>query len=45
MVVVVEHGKTPSKELLERTEGIRLRWMDYWVTTTGNRSTMTANPK
>jgi hypothetical protein len=45
MVVVVEHGKKPSKELLERTEGIRLRWMDYWVTTTGNRSTMTTNPK
>jgi hypothetical protein len=45
MVVVVEHGKTTSKELLERTEGIRLRWMDYWVTTTGHRSTMTANPR
>jgi hypothetical protein len=45
MVVVVEHGKTPSKELLERTEGIRLRWMDYWETTTGHRSTMTTNPK
>ena len=45
MVVVVEHGKTPSKELLERTEGIRLRWMDYWTTTTGHRSTMTTNPR
>ncbi len=45
MVVVVEHGKTPSKDLLERTEGIRLRWMDYWDTTTGHRSTMTTNPK
>jgi hypothetical protein len=45
MVVVVEHGKTPSKELLERTEGIRLRWMDYWETTTGHRSTMTTNPR
>ena len=44
MVVVVEHGKTPSKELIERTEGIRLRWMDYWTTTTGHRSTMTTNP-
>jgi hypothetical protein len=44
MVVVVEHGKTPSKELLERAEGIRLRWMDYWETTTGHRSTMTTNP-
>jgi hypothetical protein len=45
MVVVVEHGKTPSKEVLERTEGIRLRWMDYWTTTTGHRSTMTTNPR
>jgi len=45
MVVVVEHGKTPSKELLERTEGIRLRWMDYWTTTTGHRSTMTTSPR
>ncbi len=45
MVMVVEHGKTPSKELIERTSGIRLRWMDYWETTTGHRSSMTANPK
>ena len=45
MVVVVEHGKTPSKELIERTNGIRLRWMDYWETTTGHRSSMTTNPK
>ena len=45
MVVVVEHGRTPGKELLERTEGIRLRWMDYWETTTGHRSTMTTNAK
>ena len=45
MVVVVEHGKTPSKDLIERTEGIRLRWMDYWMTTTGHRSTMTTNPR
>jgi hypothetical protein len=45
MVVVVEHGKTPSAELMERTNGIRLRWMDYWETTTGHRSSMTTNPK
>jgi hypothetical protein len=44
MVVVVEHGKTPSKELLDRTEGIRVRWMDYWTTTTGHRSSMTTIP-
>jgi hypothetical protein len=44
MVVVVEHGHVPSAELLEKTNGIRLRWMDYWTTTTGHRSTMTADP-
>lgn len=45
MVVVVEHGKVPSKELIDRTNGIRLQWMDYWATTTGHRSSMTTNPK
>jgi hypothetical protein len=45
MVVVVEHGQTPSRELLDRTEAIRERWIDYWRTTTGHRSTMTADPK
>ena len=45
MVVVVEHGKVPSKELIERTNGIRLRWMDYWETTTGHRSLMAASPR
>lgn len=45
MVMVVEHGKVPSKELIERTSGIRLRWMDYWETVTGHRSTMTTSPK
>jgi hypothetical protein len=44
MVMVVEHGKTPSPELIERTNGIREQWMDYWATSTGHRSTMTANP-
>jgi hypothetical protein len=44
MVVAVEHGKTPSAELIERTNGIRERWIDYWATVTGHRSTMTAEP-
>lgn len=44
MVVVVEHGRTPSPELIERTNGIRERWIDYWSTVTGHRSTMTAEP-
>ncbi|HEY4357317.1 MAG TPA: hypothetical protein VGN16_16320 [Acidobacteriaceae bacterium] len=45
MVMVVEHGKTPSPKLIESVTGIRERWMDYWSTTTGHRSTMTADPK
>ncbi|HKE24194.1 MAG TPA: hypothetical protein VKB88_17640 [Bryobacteraceae bacterium] len=45
MVVVVEHGAKPSRELIERTEAIRGRWIDYWETVTGHRSFMTASPK
>jgi hypothetical protein len=45
MVVIVEHGKKPSKELLERAEGIRKQWIDYWWRTTGGRSNMTTNPR
>jgi hypothetical protein len=45
IVVITEHGKTPSKALLENAEGIRKQWMDYWSTTTGHRSTMTATPR
>ncbi len=44
IVMVVEHGKTPSPELIERTNGIRERWMDYWATVTGHRSIMTTEP-
>jgi len=44
-VMVVQHGQTPSKELIERTNGIRTAWMDYWATTTGHRSKMTADPR
>jgi len=45
MVMVVEQGKKPSPELLERTEGIRKRWIEYWPVTTGHRAFMTASPK
>lgn len=44
-VMVVQHGQSPSKELIERTNGIRTAWMDYWATTTGHRSKMTADPR
>jgi hypothetical protein len=45
LVVIVEHGKTPSKELIERTNGIKEEWIKYWTITTGGRSTMTASAK
>jgi hypothetical protein len=45
MVVIVEQGATPSKEMIERANGVRERWIDYWATTTGHRSSMTASPK
>jgi hypothetical protein len=44
-VVMVEHGKTPSRELVERTTGIRAAWMDYFATVTGHRASMTATVK
>jgi hypothetical protein len=44
MVLVVEHGRVPSPELIQRTNGIREQWIDYWSTVTGHRSTMTAEP-
>ena len=46
IVVMVEHGKTPSPELLERANGIRQQWITYWATVTGHRAamTVTGNP-
>ena len=45
VVVMVEHGKQPSRELLERANGIREQWIKHWAITTGQRSTMTTEPK
>jgi hypothetical protein len=44
IVVVVEHGHSPSREILEQATGIRRQWIDYWARTTGHRASMTANP-
>ena len=44
IVVVVEHGRSPSPELIERANGIRNQWIDYWETTTGHRALMTVRP-
>ncbi len=45
IIVVVEHGHPPSLELLERADGIRMRWIDCWETTTGHRASTTTNPR
>jgi hypothetical protein len=44
IVVIVEHGRTPSAELVTRANGIRLQWIDYWAITTGRRASMTVDP-
>jgi len=44
MVTVVQHGRKPSCELIERTEGIRKQWIEYFSITTEHRAVMTALP-
>jgi hypothetical protein len=44
IVMVVQHGQTPSTELIERTNGIREQWIEYFSITTGRRASMTAIP-
>jgi hypothetical protein len=45
IVVMVEHGESPSREFIDRANGIRRQWIDYWETTTGHRASMTASPR
>jgi hypothetical protein len=45
LVMVVQHGAKPTSELIERTNGIRKQWIDYFSVTTGRRASMTANPE
>jgi hypothetical protein len=45
IVLVVEHGHSPSHDLVDRADAIRQRWIDYWETTTGHRTSMTTNPR
>jgi hypothetical protein len=41
IVVMVERGEPPSQELIDRANGIRVAWIDYFRTTTGHRASMT----
>ena len=44
IVVIVEHARTPSAELINRANSIRRQWIDYWAITTGRRASMTVDP-
>ncbi len=44
IAVIVEHGRTPSPELIDRANGIRREWIDYWAIVTGRRASMTVDP-
>jgi hypothetical protein len=45
IVVVVEHGKDPSSELIEGARGIGQQWMKFWETATGHRASMSVSPR
>ena len=45
IVIVVEHGKSPSQQLIKQANGIRQQWIRYWDKTTGYRASMTARPR
>ena len=45
IVLVVEHGHTPSPDLIGRADAIRQQWIKYWDTTTGHRASVTTNPQ
>ena len=44
-VVMVEHGRSPSRKLLERANGIRSQWIEYWRIATGRRAEMSASSR
>ena len=44
MVIVVQQGAKPSAHLIERANGIRKQWIEYFSITTGRRASMMANP-
>jgi len=45
MVVVTEHGKPPSRELLTAATNISSHWIAYWSKVTGGRASMTVSPR
>jgi hypothetical protein len=44
IVVITEPGKKPTDVLLRNARNIADKWVEYWETTTGGRSTMTVDP-
>jgi hypothetical protein len=45
IVILTEHRKKPSAEILKQANGIRQQWLIYWQTTTGHRASMTITPQ
>lgn len=45
IVVMTEHGKQPTPELVGAATNIARHWIAYWSKTTGGRSVMTVNPR
>lgn len=45
IVVMTEHGKQPTPELIAAANNIAQHWIAYWSKTTGGRSEMTVNPR
>lgn len=43
MVGIVLNGAEPSPELIQRLNGIRETWIDYWATVTGGVASMTVS--
>jgi hypothetical protein len=42
IVIMVEKGMQPTQALIDRANGIRREWIEYFSITTGHRATMTA---
>jgi len=45
IVIIVGHEQRPSREVLERANGVRKQWIQYWEITTGHRASMSAAPR
>ncbi len=45
IVVMTEPGRQPTPELIKAANDISRKWIGFWSSSTGGRSTMTVNPR